>query len=115
MSSFEEILMMYNTILDSSVEIITECKAKTMKINKVSYTECTFEENSKVITIIGDKSPDQDGYIRKKTIKITQKKDDNSTCFNYECEYSGDFFMGKIPCFFKVYKNSLIEHNYSRY
>jgi hypothetical protein len=112
MTSFKEILMMYNIILDSSVEIVSGI---TMKIDKVSYISCTYEENLGTITIIGDKSPDQDGNIRKKIIVIKQKKDDDSTYFNFECEYTGNFFMGKMPCFFKVYKNSLVEYHYSRY
>jgi hypothetical protein len=112
MTSFEEILMIYGSLLDSSVELLAN--NKIMKIDKIIYTECTFEENLKVITIIGDKSLDQDGYERKKIIIIKQKKDDD-TYFNYECEYSGDFFMGKKSYIFKVYKNSSMSHYYSRY
>lgn len=112
MTSFNEILTIYNTILDSTIEI--DCDGKIMKINKVSYTDCTLEENLKQITIIGDKSPDQDGTVKQKKITVKQKNNDK-TIFNFECDYSGSFFMGSVPCMFKVYKNSSNEYHYSRY
>ena len=105
-------LILYNTLLDSGVEI--ECNGVSVKINKVSYTDFTVEETQKQITIIGDQSPDQDGTIKKKIIKIKQK-DNDMTIFNFECEYSGSFFMGSVPYIFKVYKHTLNQYCYNRY
>ncbi len=111
MTSFEEILMVYNNILDSSIEV--EYDNNIMKIDNVSYVEYGLTDNLKQITIIGEKSPDQNGNIRKKTIIIKKKED--KTIFNFECEYSGNFFMGSVPYTFKICKFSMNKHQYNRY
>lgn len=112
MTSFNEILTMYNAILDSTIEI--DCDGKIMKINKVSYTDCIFEENLKQITIIGDKSPNQDGTMKQKTITI-KHINNNETIFKFDCDYSRNFFISSIPCMFKVYKHSSNDYYYNRY